>query len=168
MIPHLKTGSLNTVRGSRFLSAGFTLIEVMIVVAIIGVLATIAVRAANGYAVRAKVSEAMLALSNCRTLISEVYMSADTLPAANTWGCEATGSSKFVDTITTSDEGIIRVNVRGVGDLRADFHTITLAPLDINGALMTDVGRIGRWRCGAAVDGTDISADLLPGTCRGN
>jgi hypothetical protein len=33
---------------------------------------------------------------------------------------------------------------------------------------MTDVGRIGRWRCGATVDGTDIAADLLPGTCRGN
>ena len=148
--------------------SGFTLIELMIVVAIIGILATIAVRAANGYAIRAKVSEAMLALTNCRTLISEVYMSADALPAANTWGCEATASSKFVDTITTSDEGIIRVGLRGIGDLRADFHTISLAPLDNTGTLMTDVGRVARWRCGAAVDGTDISVDLLPSTCRGN
>ena len=148
--------------------SGFTIIEIMIVTVIIGVLATIAVRAANGYAVRAKVSEAVLALTNCRTLIAEVYMSADTLPTANTWGCEATGSSKFVDTITTTNEGIVRVDLRGVGDLRVDFHRITLAPLDSTGTLMTDVGRVSRWRCGAAVDGTDVNADFLPSTCRGN
>jgi len=148
--------------------SGFTIIEIMIVVVIIGILAVVAVRAANGYAVRAKVSEAVLALTNCRTLISEIYMSADTRPLANTWGCEATASSKFVDTITTTDEGIVRVGLRGVGDLRVDFHTISLAPLDGAGVLMSDVGRVIRWRCGAAVDGTDVSADLLPATCRGN
>jgi type IV pilus assembly protein PilA len=148
--------------------SGFTIIEIMLVVAIIGILATIAVRVANGYTVRAKVSEAMLALTNCRTLVSEVYMSADTLPAANTWGCESSGNSKFVDTITTTDEGIIKVGLRGVGDLRVDFHTISLAPLDSNGALMTDVGRVARWRCGAAVDGTDINVEFLPASCRGN
>ena len=148
--------------------SGFTIIEIMIVTVIIGVLAVVAIRAANGYAVRAKVSEAVLALSGCRTTVAEVYMSADSLPAANTWGCEAANSSKYVDTITTSDEGIIRVGVRGVGDLRADFHTISLAPLDGTGTLMTDVGRVARWRCGATVDGTDINVDLLPGTCRGN
>jgi type IV pilus assembly protein PilA len=148
--------------------SGFTIIEIMVVVVIIGVLATIAVRAANGYAVRAKVSEAVLALTNCRTLIAEVYMSADTRPLANTWGCETSGSSKFVDTITTTDEGIVRVDLRGVGDLRVDFHRITLAPLDSTGTLMTDVGRVNRWRCGAAVDGTDVSVEFLPSTCRGN
>src|SRR5258706_10824177 len=149
--------------------SGFTMIEIMIVTVIIGILAGVAIRAANGYAVRAKVSEAVLALSSCRTVVAEVYMSADALPSAvDPWGCEATNSSKFVDTITVSDQGIIRVGVRGVGDLRADFHTITLAPLDGTGTLLTDVGRVARWRCGAAVDGTDISVDLLPGTCRGN
>jgi type IV pilus assembly protein PilA len=147
--------------------SGFTIIEIMLVVVIIGILSVVAVRAASGYAVRAKVSEAMLALTNCRTLISEIYQSADTLPAANAWGCETAASSKFVDTVTTSAEGIIRVGLRGVGDLRVDFHTISLAPLDSTGALMTDVGRVARWRCGAAVDGTDISVEFLPATCRG-
>ncbi|HTL25697.1 MAG TPA: pilin, partial [Burkholderiales bacterium] len=135
--------------------SGFTLIEVMVVVVIIGVLAVVAIRSINGYVVRAKVSEAVLALSSCRTVVGEVYMSADTLPAANTWGCEATNSSKYVETITTTGEGIIRVEVRNVGDLRVDFHTISLAPLDSAGALMTDVGRVSRWRCGAVADGTD-------------
>jgi type IV pilus assembly protein PilA len=148
--------------------SGFTIIEIMIVTVIIGVLAVVAIRAVNGYAVRAKVSEALLAFTTCRTGISEVFQSADVLPGANNWGCEAAGQSKFVDTITTTDEGIIRVGLRGVGDLRVDFHTISLAPLDGSGALMTDVGRIARWRCGAAVDGTDLSVEFLPGTCRGN
>ena len=147
--------------------SGFTLIEIMLVVAIIGILAVVAVRAANDYAVRAKVSEAVLALTNCRTVISEIYQSADTLPGPNNWGCEAAGSSKFVDTITTTDKGIIRVGLRGVGDLRIDFHTISLAPLDNTGTLMTDVGPVARWRCGAAADGTDLSVEFLPASCRG-
>jgi len=152
--------------------SGFTIIEIMIVVVIIGILAVVAVRAANGYAVRAKVSEAVLALSGCRTVVGEVYMSADTLPGpGDPWGCEAANSSKYVDTITVTtgaSPGIILASVRGVGDLRADFHQISLAPLDGAGARLTDVGRVARWRCGAAVDGTDINVDLLPATCRGN
>ena len=148
--------------------SGFTIVEILIVVAIIGILAVVAIRSANDYAVRSKVSEAVLALSGCRTVVGEVFMSADALPdPGDPWGCEATNSSKYVDTITVSG-GIIRVGVRGVGDLRADFHTISLAPLDATGTLLTDVGRVARWRCGAAADGTDINVNLLPGTCRGN
>ena len=147
--------------------SGFTIIEIMLVVVIIGILSVIAVRAANGYALRAKVSEAVLALTNCRTVISEVYQSADVLPGPNNWGCETAGSSRFVDTITTTNEGIIRVGLRGFSDLRVDFHTISLAPLDNTGALMTDVGRVARWRCGAAADGTDLNVEFLPATCRG-
>jgi type IV pilus assembly protein PilA len=149
--------------------SGFTIIEVMIVTVIIGVLAVIAIRSINGYVVRAKVSEAVLALSTCRTVIAEVYMSADALPTtSDSYGCEATDSSKYVEAIRTTPAGIIMVDVRGVGDLRVDFHTITLAPLDSSGALMTDVGRVARWRCGASVDGTDVNVEFLPGTCRGN
>jgi type IV pilus assembly protein PilA len=148
---------------------GFTIIEIMIVVVIIGVLATVAVRAANEYSARAKLAEAILALTNCRTLIAEVYLSADALPTAGNWGCEvASGHSKYVDTIDTTDEGIIKVGIRGTGDLRLDFHTITMAPLDATNALMSGPGvRVSRWRCGASVDGTDISVDRLPSTCRG-
>ncbi|MGH8674342.1 MAG: pilin [Burkholderiales bacterium] len=148
--------------------SGFTLIEVMIVVVIIGVLATVAIRSVSGYVARAKVSEAMLALTNCRTLVSEVYLTGDFIPSANTWGCEATASSKYVDAINTTDEGIIKVGLRGMGDLRLDFHTITMAPLDTTGTLMSSLGRVARWRCGSTVDGTDVNAEFLPGTCRGN
>lgn len=149
--------------------SGFTIIEIMLVTMIIGILAVVAIRAMNSYSVRAKISEAVLALSACRTVVGEIFMSADALPGtSDSFGCETTNSSRYVSRVSTTAEGVIKVEVRGVGDLRVDGRDISLAPLDNTGVLMTDVGRVARWRCGAAVDGTDVNAEFLPSTCRGN
>ena len=75
----------------RSMQKGFTLIELMIVVAIIGILAAVALPAYQDYTKRAKLSEVILAASACRTSISEVYQtnSAASLPTAGGWGCES-------------------------------------------------------------------------------
>src|SRR5688572_7111633 len=94
---------------------GFTLIELMIVVAIIGVLAAIAMPAYQDYAIRAKMSEVILAMTACRTPITEIYQSGpSTAPSGNDWGCEAgaTQATKYVEGITTSPDGVVTATVR--------------------------------------------------------
>ena len=66
---------------------GFTLIELMIVVAIIGILAAVALPAYQDYTIRARVSEAVLATSQCRTAISEGYQTGTGAFGADGWGC---------------------------------------------------------------------------------
>jgi type IV pilus assembly protein PilA len=102
----------------RNLQKGFTLIELMIVVAIIGILAAIALPAYQDYTVRAKVSEAILAASTCRVAVTEAAQTGVTLPAANFFGCDQTpagGVSKYVLSVVADAVGKITVVTQSLG-----------------------------------------------------
>ena len=147
---------------------GFTLIELMIVVAIIGILAAVALPAYQDYVKRAKMSEGILAASACRTTITEVYQSARQGPGAGNWGCEnAAASSQYVAAIATSDNGVVTVTMQGIS---ADVNAldVTLIPLSAAGtpALATAIPiQLFGWTCGGT--GTTVPAKFLPGSCRG-
>jgi type IV pilus assembly protein PilA len=149
---------------------GFTLIELMIAVAIVGILAATALPAYQQYTVRAKLSEVILAVSGCRTSITETYQSVATSPGANNWGCEEGVSSRYVLGIATDEHGKVSATLRG---LSADMNgkVLTLVPLvDATTAAQApdDMGaRLYGWRCGSPADGTDVELSYLPGSCRG-
>ena len=157
------------------LQKGFTLIELMIVIAIIGILAAVALPAYQDYTIRAKVAEIILAASTCRTSITETVQSTTgtTLPGANSWGCESSAqTSKYVASVATTDAGVITVTAvddQGAPDLKgAAGKVVTLIPYKDNANVLanTDVGAtIFKWVCGGT--DTDMEAKFLPGSCRG-
>jgi len=153
--------------------SGFTLIELMIVVAIIGILSSVAMPAFRNYVARAKVTEAILLLTNCRTSVQEVYSAGGALPGFDNWGCgEGQVTSRYVERLSVNDVGIITVTIGNlVGDLRLFQMDVTLAPLNSAGQVMSDLDQgspVRRWRCGSPSDGTNVElTNFMPATCRG-
>src|SRR5688572_20487960 len=151
------------------LQKGFTLIELMIVVAIIGILAAVALPAYQDYTVRAKMSEVILAMSACRTSITEVYQTGGDTPTADNWGCEQGVASKYVQQINTSVDGVVSATIRGI-NTDVDGKIVTLTPLKgpgdpANFNADKGTGLFG-WLCGGT--GTNLSTKYLPGSCRGS
>ena len=130
---------------------GFTLIELMIVVAIIGILAAVALPAYQDYTVRAKVSEVILAASSAKNAVAESAQVNAGLPASLD---VATQDSTYVSGVAYAN-GVITATTKAIGPITAG-STITLT-----GAYNATTGQVS-WTCGAS----GIDAKYRPSSCK--
>jgi len=166
----------------RSIQKGFTLIELMIVVAIIGILAAVALPAYQDYTVRAKVSEAVIAGSSVKSLLSEAFQTDGTtgLDAAaaaymKLTATDASKTSKFVKSIDVKVTTPWTITVAVLADgnngipTGLDGQTITFSPNVLKATpVSTATGAID-WACGSATQTTattrglgNVAAGTLP------
>jgi type IV pilus assembly protein PilA len=133
---------------------GFTLIELMIVIAIIGILAAIALPAYQDYANRAKVSEVVVAADACKSAVTESFASSGALPAdASAAGC-VTDQTRYVESLSVA-AGVITVTARSTGQTTIDNATLVFTPTASSGGTLT-------WACNTGT----IPGKYLPQACR--
>jgi type IV pilus assembly protein PilA len=147
---------------------GFTLIELMIVVAIIGILAAIALPAYQDYTVRSKVSEAMIALDACKNSVSEYLQANGAFPAdADGAGCSTTATKYVTGLAVSGTDASITVTLQNTGSTNADGKTITLQPtIDTARTAPMTLGNqaILGWSCGTNATTTNLK--YFPASCR--
>ena len=156
----------------RSVQKGFTLIELMIVVAIIGILAAVALPAYQDYTVRAKVSEVLLAASTCRTAITDVVSNSPVIDVETALAAScAVTATKMVKSGSSDKNGVITIvgdETALKGDTTDKLNAVSMKPYIGGTAVVgsTDGGKtITEWKCGPA--GTNpMPVKYLPGSCK--
>lgn len=140
---------------------GFTLIELMIVVAIIGILAAVALPAYQDYTARSQVSEAMILSEGAKSAVTEYWTNKGAFPSNNASAGLSSAASingKYVSQVDMAS-GLITATMRGTGSVAKGIEskTISLSPL-------TTVGSV-KWVCKTGTT-NGLAAKYLPSSCR--
>lgn len=140
---------------------GFTLIELMIVVAIIGILAAIALPAYQDYLVRSQASEGEVLASGSKTAVSEFYSNKGYMPVANASAGLATAASITGKYVTGVDISTV------VGQINATYGNQASAKISGKHVVLSAITKAGsvEWRCKTAAT-NPVDVKYLPSSCR--
>ena len=137
---------------------GFTLIELMIVVAIIGILAAVAIPAYQDYTIRAKVTEGVGMAAAAKTAVSEYRLSKGTMPTGNaTAGISQTIASQYVRSLNISGQGVITVTFTTTANAAIAGKTLMFTPTFSTGTV--------QWTCSDTATAT-LDGKYRPANCR--
>ncbi len=150
----------------KSIQKGFTLIELMIVVAIIGILAAIALPAYQDYTVRAKVSEGLVQAEAAKLAVAETFQSNGIVATSATAAGFSFTATKYVSSITIGAAGVITIGYQtaagGITTL-VGANTLTLTP-NVNKAALatTSIGPID-WACSSVTKVVATGQGLVVG-----
>ncbi len=149
---------------------GFTLIELMIVVAIVGILAAVAIPAYQDYTIRAQVTEAMSLSSAAKAAVAETFANTGAFPSGNAAaGLSATISGKYVSDLTVGTNGELTATFGSGANSKLLNKKLTLVPgVSPSNDIIWQCGlkRIATGFTSTGQDATTVESKYLPTECR--